>query len=325
MNTMETCDRFEREGILRIERGLSLDAHFDECPACEVARQKYESLLAALPSGQPDVVPPLGWQSRVLQAAAKRDASRWSFSLERLRRPFVWTAMAGAAAMATASFVGLSPAPPQFEVQAETHAAAPTADLAVEESSAPVTGDDEKNAVEPVAPQQPVAPKVTPRQPVLIAQQVAPKPEESWFPPPAPVKPAPSVIVIVPVPQSEAIVNSGPPSPPTRHVRVIRPDKLYGLAIKYPPAAMQAKVQGEVSVQCTIQADGRNTNCKILKSLPYLDSAVIRAVEAARSEPIRVDGKAVDNSDHIWHITITLREIVDDRTSARALPTLNWN
>jgi TonB family protein len=88
---------------------------------------------------------------------------------------------------------------------------------------------------------------------------------------------------------------------------------------------MQAKVQGETSVQCTIRSDGRNTNCRVLKGLPYLDSAVIRAVEAARSEPIRVNGRAVDHSDHIWHITIKLREIVDDRTSARGLPNLNWN
>ncbi|HRI67469.1 MAG TPA: TonB family protein [Polyangium sp.] len=324
MNTMESCDRFEREGILRIERGLALDMHFDECPTCEVARQKYDTLLAALPSGQPDVVPPSGWQLQVLQAAAKKDSSRSSFSLGAWRRPFVWTAMAGAAAMAVASFAGVSPGP-QFEVQAETHAAASSPDMAndTEEPSIPITGDRESIRPEPVAP-QPIAPKVAPRQPTLIAQQATQKPEESWFPSPEPAKPAPPPVTN-PVPQSEAIQNSGPASPPTRHVRVIRPDKLYGLNIKYPHAAMQAKIQGETSVMCTIRADGRNTNCKILKGLPYLDSAVIRAVEAARSEPIRVDGKAVDNSDHIWHITITLREIVDDRTSARGLPTVNWN
>lgn len=44
MNTLgtisdtSTCQRFEQEGLLRVERGLPLDAHFDTCPACRAAR-----------------------------------------------------------------------------------------------------------------------------------------------------------------------------------------------------------------------------------------------------------------------------------------------
>lgn len=323
MNTNETCSRFEREGILRIERGLSLDAHFDECAACESARNKYETLLARLPSAQPDVAPPSGWQSRVLKAAAERDAARPMFSLAGFGRPFGWTALAAAGAMAAFAFVSGSRTP-QFEVQAETHAAASAPELAVEESNGPVTGEDETTNAQPLPPPVPVAPKAQPRQTAPAPQATTLRPQESTVSAPVPAKPAPNVAHLMAF--SESVASSPTQANSTsRKLQVVRPDRLYGLAIKYPHEAMKAKVQGETSVQCTIRADGRNENCRILKSLPHLDGAVIRAVEAARSEPIRVNGKAVDHSDHIWHITITLREIVDDRTSARGLPTLNWN
>lgn len=325
MNTTGTCDRFEREGILRIERGLALDAHFEVCPQCEVARGKYESLLATLPLAEPDVNPAPGWQQRVLRAAAESDAAKPGFSFSNWGKPFVWTALAGACAVAATMFLA---APPQarFEVQAETHAAAPTPDSPVEPSNEAVTGDDdgEENTTAWPLPPPPVAPKP------------APKPQSAVMQPPdtqAPDVSAPQRVPAKPMTKtsqdgasSEADVTSeSQQASPSRRLQVTRPDKLIGLSIKYPRAAMKAKVQGETSVQCTIRSDGRNTNCRILKSLPYLDEAVIRAVESARSEPIRVNGKPVDNSDHIWHITIRLREITDDRTSARALPTLNWD
>jgi TonB family protein len=320
MNTNGTCDRFEREGILRIERGLSLDAHFDACPTCEIARNKYETLLAALPSAQPDVNPAVGWQQRVLRAAADSEAARPGFSFSGWGKPFVWTALAGACALAVSTFVG-APPQAQFEVQAETHAAVPAPELAVEEPTKAVTGDEEETTAWPLPP--PIAPRPAPKQaPAVVPAPTAPPRETNVAPVPAkPAADEPNSGS-----QTEAVLDADAQAPAaTRKLQVTRPDKLYGLAIKYPPAAMKAKIQGETSVQCTIRSDGRNTDCRILKGLPYLDNAVIRAVEAARSEPIRVNGKAVDYSDHIWHITITLREIVDNRTSARGLPTLNWN
>lgn len=325
MNT-GTCNRFEREGILRLERGLSLDEHFEACPDCDVARSKYESLLASLPSAQPDVNPALGWQQRVLRAAADSDAARPGFSFAGWRKQFVWTALAGASAIAATMFLGVS-SQPQFEVQAETHAAAPTPDSPVEQTNEAVTGDDEPDDENTTAwplPSPPVAPKAAPKPQSAVMPQANSQPQETNAAQNAPTKHAPKASVDGAA--SEAVVTSeSQQASASRRLQVTRPDKLIGLSIKYPRAAMKAKVQGETSVQCTIRADGRNTNCRILKGLPYLDDAVLRAVEAARSEPIRVNGKAVDFSDHIWHITITLREVKDDRTSARALPTLNWD
>ncbi len=321
MNTKRICDRFEREGILRIERGLSLDTHFDACSECEVARHKYEALLGALPLSQPDVLPPPAWQSRVLRAAADSDSARPGILMAGWGRPFAWAVMAGVGALAAAAFLG-GPPPAQFEVQAETHTVATAPELAIDETTADVTGEDESAKRDMLSP--PVGPKALPKQTTPMAQMPASKPQEVNTLSPAPAKPAQTIPPKRGSSETSASLTSQTPTA-SKKIQVTRPDKLYGLAIKYPPAAMSAKIQGETSVQCTIRADGRNTDCRILKGLPYLDSAVIRAVEAARSEPIRVNGKPVDHSDHIWHITVTLREIVDDRTSARGLPSLNWN
>jgi protein TonB len=320
MNTIKTCDRFEREGILSIERGLSLDTHFDTCTECDVARHKYEALIGALPLSQPDVLPPPAWQSRVLRAAADSDSARPGISMAGWRRPFASAVLAGVGALAAAAFLGEPPAA-QFEVQAETHTVATLPELAIDETTEQVTGEDELTKPQPLP--SPVAPKTLPKQTAPMAQATTAKPQEMPTSSRVPAKPAPAGTNTLG--NSDAIAQAkAQKQSAAATLQVTRPNKLYGLAIKYPSSAMKAKIQGETSVQCTIRADGRNTNCRILKGLPYLDSAVIQAVEAARSEPIRVNGKPVDHSDHIWHITITLREILDDRTSARGLPILNW-
>src|SRR5688572_10192917 len=63
--SMNACDRFEREGLLRIEQGLTLDDHYTTCADCETARKSYERLRGLLsPVGSP-MEPPLGWRDRV--------------------------------------------------------------------------------------------------------------------------------------------------------------------------------------------------------------------------------------------------------------------
>ena len=39
-----SCDLFEREGLLQLERGVQLDPHFDTCPDCREARRVYTTL-----------------------------------------------------------------------------------------------------------------------------------------------------------------------------------------------------------------------------------------------------------------------------------------
>ncbi len=79
---MSACDRFEREGLLRLEQGLPLDPHFAECPECLAARAAYESLARRLSALGPEDQPLVGWEERVQRALAvppepRRLRPRW--------------------------------------------------------------------------------------------------------------------------------------------------------------------------------------------------------------------------------------------------------
>lgn len=62
-----TCQRFEEEGLLALERGESLDAHFETCPECLEARAAYDRLKGRL-AEPPSWNPPAGWQDDVWRA-----------------------------------------------------------------------------------------------------------------------------------------------------------------------------------------------------------------------------------------------------------------
>ncbi len=74
-----SCERFEREGLLALERGETLDAHFDSCPDCVAARAAYESLEVALAGLHAEALPPTGWEARVWQRVGERPARRVSW------------------------------------------------------------------------------------------------------------------------------------------------------------------------------------------------------------------------------------------------------
>ncbi len=96
-----TCDRFEREGLLRLEQELPLDPHFDSCPACREARAAYQRLGAEIAAAAADHEPPPYWQTRVWARIESRAARR------RRRRWFLWLAPPAAAVMAIALRIGM--------------------------------------------------------------------------------------------------------------------------------------------------------------------------------------------------------------------------
>ena len=93
-------------------------------------------------------------------------------------------------------------------------------------------------------------------------------------PPPAPPYPAPSAPVRV----------GGNIKTPTK-VRDVRP--------MYPPDAQAAKIQGVVIIEATINADGRVSDAKILRSIPMLDDAALAAVREWEFTPTYLNGAAV--------------------------------
>jgi hypothetical protein len=75
------CDRFETEGLLRLEQGLPLDEHFATCPDCRAARALHEGLAAEIAALGAGDEPPLGWQARVwhrLDQRRERRRLRWT-------------------------------------------------------------------------------------------------------------------------------------------------------------------------------------------------------------------------------------------------------
>jgi hypothetical protein len=70
------CDRFEREGLLRLEQGLPLAAHFDDCPECRAARQQHERLRAGIAGMESTHTGRADWQARVWAGLERRRARR---------------------------------------------------------------------------------------------------------------------------------------------------------------------------------------------------------------------------------------------------------
>ena len=134
---MSRCQRFEQEGIERLEQGLSLDdRHFEECPDCQAARKSYERLqsdIAAL--GSPAA--PANWQAGVWAAIATRRSAK--------RRRTTWyivSASGLAAAVTIAAFV-LPPrphpmTPPTLSAEVQQGAGPPRRGESLDGSSVPL-------------------------------------------------------------------------------------------------------------------------------------------------------------------------------------------
>jgi hypothetical protein len=98
-----TCDRFETEGLLQLERGEPLDPHFAACPDCREARAVYERLRQDLAALDAEEEPSPGWEARVWQRIEERKPRR---------SPWLWVlAPLGAAALAATLFFAIPRTP----------------------------------------------------------------------------------------------------------------------------------------------------------------------------------------------------------------------
>jgi protein TonB len=88
-----------------------------------------------------------------------------------------------------------------------------------------------------------------------------------------------------------------PPPAPTGPVRIggkiHAPSKLSNTAPVYPPMAKQARVEGTVILEATINAQGRVTDVKVLRGIPLLDNAAMDAVRQWRYSPTLLNGTPV--------------------------------
>ena len=106
-----------------------------------------------------------------------------------------------------------------------------------------------------------------------------------------------------------------PPPPPVAPVRVggfiSFPTKVFDVAPVYPPEAEAAGVQGLVILQAIIDTSGQVTDVEVLRSVPLLDDAAIRAVQRWWYSPTLVNGVPVSVI-----VTITVNFILSVRLLA---------
>ncbi len=58
----------------------------------------------------------------------------------------------------------------------------------------------------------------------------------------------------------------------------------------YPREALEAKVEGKVIAKCTITETGSLVECRIIKSLPFMDGPVLAALASRHYSPVMFQG-----------------------------------
>jgi protein TonB len=76
--------------------------------------------------------------------------------------------------------------------------------------------------------------------------------------------------------------------------RMVPPKFLSGPTPQYTEKAIEREVEGVMEVRCIVDTDGRVRDCQVLKSLPFMDRAVIQALEQRRYVPATLGGDRVD-------------------------------
>jgi len=84
-----------------------------------------------------------------------------------------------------------------------------------------------------------------------------------------------------------------------------RPEKMSGPDPEYTQKAIEHEVQGLMVVKCVITIEGKIEDCRVLKSLPFMDRAVVSALERRRYKPVTLKGKPI-TVDYTFRINLIL-------------------
>jgi protein TonB len=86
--------------------------------------------------------------------------------------------------------------------------------------------------------------------------------------------------------------------------RMSQPEKLGGPDPQYTAKALEREVQGTMIVRCVVTVEGRVFGCRVLKSLPFMDRAVVEALERRRYKPATLGGLPIEVN---YNFKITMR------------------
>lgn len=79
-----------------------------------------------------------------------------------------------------------------------------------------------------------------------------------------------------------------------RDQQMTPPSFIFGPTPEYTDEAYRHRAQGTVAAKCMISVEGKVTQCRILRSVEYMDAAVVKALEARRYKAALIDGKPVE-------------------------------
>lgn len=148
----------------------------------------------------------------------------------------------------------------------------------------------------PPAPRGPAAPSIAP---TVAPVEFAPEPAGPVVPGALPGSVVESGFGVGPALPGTIDPPVEPPAPPVRSapVRVggtIRPPtKISGGAPVYPAAALQARLEGAVVLDATIDTRGSVEDLRVVTSAPFFDRAAIDAVRSWRFTPTLLNGVPV--------------------------------
>ena len=72
------------------------------------------------------------------------------------------------------------------------------------------------------------------------------------------------------------------------------PEMISGPAPEYTPEAIDREIEGSMSVRCVVAVSGTVRSCRVIKSLQFMDAAVISALERRKYKPATSQGKPLD-------------------------------
>lgn len=95
------------------------------------------------------------------------------------------------------------------------------------------------------------------------------------------------------------VFNSGGLDP---NEGVIPPVQLEARPIQYTAEALRARAEGMMSVRCVVTVAGRLEQCRVVRSVPLMEKAVLDALGSRRYRPAMYRGQpiAVEKSFDIW-------------------------
>jgi TonB family protein len=99
--------------------------------------------------------------------------------------------------------------------------------------------------------------------------------------------------------------DAAPAGPLEYEPAMTPPHRLSGPEPAYTAQALEHEVQGTLVVKCVVTTRGEVHGCRVLHSLPYMDRAVIDALERRRYTPALLGGRPVE-VDYTFRILLQL-------------------